>query len=183
MIEQVLRWVRRSIKGENVTWQDIERFNPSWSLRIQSMAGAIVDSDRKVVDLGCGPMWLKEVLPPGIKYIGVDYKSRGPDTIVCDFNAFQFPEMDADVFFVSGCLEYVEDYEWFIERIATKGRKCIISYCCAGNTPEKKYRAKNAWVNHLSHENIVSIFNANEMTLRETWQVDSVNTCFVFEHA
>lgn len=166
----------------NYNWVSIERFNESWRDRIKFMAQFIEDNDCSVTDMGCGPMWLKNEISVDIKYTGVDYKDRGVGTIICDFNLYQFPHITTDVFFVSGCMEYIVNWKWFIKEISNHGRKCIISYCCLENVKNIKTRKKNAWVNSISTNEIIEEFNKNNMKLIKVENFDSNNTVFIFSH-
>lgn len=162
------------------TWVSIERFHESWKQRIRVMSSHIHDEDMTVVDLGCGPCWLREYLKPCQKYIGVDYMKRNENQIVADFNKYQFPEVQANVHFVSGCLEYVRDWKWFIEQICLNGNKCILSYCTSENQPLQKVRNKNAWVNSLSAFQIIEEFDKNNFVCSKNFKFDKNNDIFIF---
>lgn len=179
-LRRLLMW--RSPGGEStqLEWRSIERFSANWRGRIRFMAGLLDEEDRVVVDLGCGPMWLRDELPGSVQYVGVDYKERGPGTVICDFNAGQFPDVRADTYFVSGCLEYVADWRWFISRISSLGRKCLISYCCVESIGDDAIRRRNAWVNSLSSDDIIAEFRRNGMVLVARHQFDANNTVFKF---
>ncbi|MBK9568932.1 MAG: hypothetical protein IPO53_02690 [Chitinophagaceae bacterium] len=41
-------------------WQDIEYFDDKWKERIEQMA-RFIKNGSSVIDLGCGPMWLKRI--------------------------------------------------------------------------------------------------------------------------
>ncbi len=151
MLKKLLFWRKK-------TWKKIEYFNPEWKTRIQSMAQLIPESSQSVVDLGCGKMWLLDFLQDDIIYHPVDYQRRGPNTIIADFNKGQFPSIKADVFFVSGCLEYVDDYEWFIENITAHGQHCILSYCSLEHFPDIEDRKQRCWVNHLQGSEVIQLF-------------------------
>ena len=73
------------------------------------MAAFIPPGTLSVMDLGCGKMWLKEMLPSGYKYYGIDYTDRGKDSYVFDLNKYAFPAFNCDIIFISGCLEYIYD--------------------------------------------------------------------------
>ena len=75
----------------------------------------------------------EQFLPSGCTYYAVDYKKRGEKSIVCDFNKYEFPIIKVDLCFVSGCLEYIEDYKWFIKEISKISNACVISYCTIEN--------------------------------------------------
>lgn len=181
ILQRVLSGVRLRVMGAPAKhWNDVERFESDWKTRIALMAEHI-PSGASVVDFGCGPMWLKEYLVDG-SYAGVDYVSRGDGTIVCDFNVKEFPEIEFDVAFVSGCLEYIVDFEWFIRRVATQSRLCILSYCTIDEFPIVSDRKDNAWVNNLSRDNIVSEFRKNNMVLSHETMSATRNSIFVFRH-
>lgn len=98
-------------------------------------------------------------------YIPVDYQARGPETIVCDFNRGEFPDKQADVSFVSGCLEYIENPSWFIEQIAAHSHICVISYCSVEHFDDPAQRAAFTWKNSFDAKELVSLFLAKDMRL------------------
>ena len=161
------------------SWKDIEHFDPQWEERIKLMA-RYIKTGESVLDLGCGTMTLAQIRTD-IDYFPVDYAKRSPDTIVCDFNKKEFPSRFTDVGFVSGCLEYVEDYEWFIGKICAGCQRAIISYCTTDQFPDKSERIKNNWVNNLSEKNIVDLFRGNRFALRSKTKTVTRNSIFVFE--
>ena len=136
------------------TWRKLEYFDPSWSKRIAEMAKYIAPS-ASVLDLGCGKMWTKNYLSDS-KYYPVDYRDRGKGTIVCDFNKGEFPDIFADVAFVSGTLEYVND-DAFIDSIAKHCNQCVISYCLLEDHPQLAFRRRQAWVNDFSRDEILNM--------------------------
>lgn len=160
-------------------WAEQERFDPKWRERIRLMAAFIDESDSVVVDLGCGPMWLRDFLPEGVDYLAVDYVWRGPGTIVCDFNRKQFPATAAATFFVSGCLEYVEAPNWFAQMIASRSTKCVLSYCTIEEFPDLTWRRKRGWVNHMEELAVERLFSEHGMLCVNRRITSSRNTVFV----
>lgn len=159
-------------------WRQFEYFNDEWRRRL-SLMSSYIDNGSVVVDLGCGRQWLKEFLSRSCQYIPVDYVSRSPDTVVCDFNLYEFPNVYADVVFVSGVLEYMADVDWFIEQAANHAeRKVIISYCCS-NGSDGRSRRKNNWVNDISFHDVESRFKKHGMFLKSHADIDG-NTIFLF---
>lgn len=163
------------------TWSEIEYFNPEWKNRIKIMSQYIGPTD-SVVDFGCGEMWLKEFLGRGNQYIGVDYKKRDGETLVCDFNQGEYPNVIGDVCFVSGCLEYIVDYEALIKHIANRFSRCIISYCCIEDFSNMDARRQRTWVNDLSRDQVITIFEANRMKLNVENKTLTNNSIFVFNN-
>lgn len=164
------------------SWQQLEFFDPRWKKRIEAMARFIRPGD-SVLDLGCGQMWLKEFLSDDNSYTPCDYSDRGPGTVICDFNRGKFPPQDADVSFVSGCLEYVEDVEWFVGRIAAQSRCCVIAYCITSPDKTLAERRQNAWKNHLSEAELIQLFERHGMTLSERGGQFMSSHIYVFDRS
>lgn len=162
------------------TWRQIEYFNTEWKNRIRIMSQYIGKGD-SVVDLGCGQKWLKEFLTPENRYTGVDYRKRNDETIICDFNSHEYPNLSADVYFISGCLEYVEDYDDFIDNAVNLCRRCIISYCCIEDFPDKSLRRRRAWVNDLAREQLIKAFEQKGMRLTCEDKTMTNNSIFIFD--
>jgi SAM-dependent methyltransferase len=179
---KIARKVKWLVFGQaKPTWKQIEYFNPEWKNRIRVMSQYIRRND-SVLDLGCGQMWLKEFLLPSNQYTGVDYQQRDSETIVCDFNRCEFPNVSADVFFVSGCLEYIHDFESFIENIANSCRRCIISYCCMDEFSDIQMRRQRAWVNDLTREQLLEMFFSKGMRLTCEDKTLTNNAIFIFDN-
>jgi hypothetical protein len=146
-------------------WKHNEYFLKDWEGRISFMAN-MIGSANSVLDLGCGPCWLRNYLKPGIAYYGCDYVQRFPETLVADFNKYEFPDIYVDVCFASGVLEYVSDVPWFISQCAKHCNMLIISYssldyCCHN----LKQRKKLNWVNHYTEADVLNICFKNNLTL------------------
>ena len=171
---------RLFVKKKKETWKDIEYFNEQWTERIQKMS-EFISSTESVMDLGCGKMWLRSFLSSSNKYYPVDYTQRDDDTIIIDFNKNQFPNLKVDTVFASGILEYINDPQWFIEKISKCSNKCIISYCTVDYFPEEEKRVSRKWVNNLKFSDIVSIFKTNKMELTNNLLSENNNSIFVFE--
>lgn len=141
------------------SWSQIEYFDENWKIRIQAMI-LLFEDESSVLDIGCGKMWLKEFLPKHVTYYGCDYRSRSPDTIVVDLNKKEFPDINIDLCFISGCLEYVENIDWFISQLRSSTNSVIISYCTRDQNSDLNTRKCNGWVNHLYSDELVMIFKS-----------------------
>jgi len=159
-------------------WSSIEYFSKKWKNRIKKMS-AHIDPNCSVIDLGCGPMWLKRYLPQSVTYYPVDYTYRGADCIVQDFNQYQYPGVNADTAFVSGCLEYINDPSWFVSEICRNQSKCILSYCTTEHFPGTAARKRKAWVNSLSEAQVINLFNEFGFDLKEKTN-EQMYVIFVF---
>ena len=122
----------------------------------------LIPPTASILDLGCGPMWLREFIGQENRYYPVDFIKRGTETLVCDFNKHEFPDIRADISFVAGCLEYVIDHEWFIEQIANHSEGCVISYNALDHFPSEPYRRALDWVNDLTEDQLASCFRRHD---------------------
>lgn len=156
---RIYRIVRFAYKCRVNNWKNFEYFDESWKIRIHEMA-SLIEDERVILDLGCGKMWLRGELSKDKTYVGCDYKKRSEDTIICDFNKGQFPQLSADLCFVSGVLEYIEDTNWFIKNVKRSSRSVIMSYCTTDLNPNLKIRKLNGWVNHFSLEELLNIMSS-----------------------
>ncbi len=161
-------------------WENIEYFDTEWKSRIKEMA-SYIGHNEKVLDLGCGQEWLIEYLHTSNEYIGVDYRKRSSKTIVCDFNKYQFVDFKVDTVFISGCLEYVNNYSWLIKKSCEISTKIIVSYCCLDTHPNLSLRSDLTWVNNLSKEEVISEFKDNGFTMVETFLTEKENRIFIFK--
>lgn len=163
-------------------WKAIERFDPAWLERIRLMARLIPEDSASVVDVGCGPMWLRDLLPSGVAYVGIDYKARGEGSMVCDLNVEGLPKIVADTYFISGCLEYVKDPRALIGSVAScTTRCCIASYCCTEEFPDSDFRRTRGWINHLSRDELIGLFMDAGMKPLHAELTSTNNAIFVFD--
>ena len=161
-------------------WEDIEYFDTQWKKRIKEMS-KFISPNESILDLGCGHEWLKEYLDKSNTYFGVDYKKRSKSTLVRDFNNREFTDFFVDTIFISGCLEYIIDFQWFIQNSCKFSNKVILSYCCIETHDNLKLRKELTWVNNLSYENIVREFEENNFIMYSSFLTDTSNRIFIFK--
>ena len=168
-----------SFLKKSKTWKDIEYFDENWKDRIKTMV-VYIDKNKTVMDLGCGKMWLVEYLPEGCTYIPVDYIKRNQETIVADFNKKEYPDIKSDIAFISGCLEYLDDYRWFLSTVALHSNQVILSYCSTDHYPDIRERKNNFWVNNLSTKQVIGIFASFSYHLQHSSLFNESTSIFVF---
>lgn len=164
------------------TWKNVETFDESWRRRIEIMAGFVPPDAGSILDVGCGRMWLRDYIPRTCEYRGLDYVSRGDGCLVCDLNRQEFPPERVDVVFISGCMEYVEDYRWFLRTVAARSRKrVILSYCVVDRFDNMPQRRASAWVSDLSEAMLLEECAAVGLSLISKMEVPSGDRVYVFE--
>jgi hypothetical protein len=166
--------------GIYCSWNQIETFNENWKNRIATMANYI-GGDDSVVDMGCGPMWLKEFIPATVTYYPVDYRPRDENTIICNFNKLEYPKIEANIYFLSGSLEYITDPTIAVEHISIFAEKCILSYCTLNKFNDIKLRKYRGWKNHLRESELIHLFSLHKMMLLSSEHTKTGDTIFVFK--
>ena len=137
-----------------------------WRKRIVSMSMFLSDEDKSVMDLGAGSMHLRQLLNPDVVYYPVDYKKNAVDTIVCDFNKKEFPNISADVIVAAGILEYMEFPYWFLETITKHCKKLILSYRGKEKFSDSVL-STNEIISYLAKQNF--IMTRRDFSLSNNW--------------
>jgi hypothetical protein len=88
-------------------WAAEDAFNPRWAKRAEAVASLILPRS-SVLDLGCGQMHLRNLLPEDCTYHPADLQKWADDVVVCDLDAGQFPAGRFDVVAIQGVLEYLK---------------------------------------------------------------------------
>jgi len=138
---------------------------------IQCLSDCISEADKSVVDLGAGNMNLRKFLSPDTVYFPVDYERRCSETIVCDFNRYEFPDICADVYVLCAVLYYVENPAWLLEKCADFASKKIVIALHDQPLANKEIMHVGGLKNHMYFDEIKAIlekrgfFSANDVTI------------------
>jgi Methyltransferase domain len=140
-----------------------------------AFAAQFIPVGARVLELGCGRMALKRFLPNGRSYQGCDLVARDDNTVVCDFNAGEFPSEAAaqsDIIVMLGLLETIVDVESFFTHLRFSKRDMVLSYC-ATNLTGKCDRAALGWVNSFSFFDLARLFDRYGFRIECTAPIDS----------
>jgi len=173
------KWLNRNKKGNTILWSTTSEFDEIWKKRITIMASNI-NIPGIVADFGCGLMWLEVLLNQENSYLPIDYIARDVRTLVIDLNVDPVPELNAEIAFLSGVLEYVKDVNNFVDQLTSRGfKKIILSYCTYEKFSDVNNRISLNWVSHESIFSILSLFTTKYNLIA----IDDVNnnTILVFE--
>src|SRR5258708_2036849 len=119
-------------------------------------------------------MSLQRFLPNGCGYQPCDLVKRNPGTIVCDFNAGEFPTKaaaDADIITMLGVLEYIVDVDSFFTHLRFCKRDVVLSYCATDLSPDRD-RAALGWINHFSFYDLAVLFDRFGFRIECTAPID-----------
>lgn len=116
----------------HIEWNDTENNESNlknietglfWKNRLKIVSGLIpMEKFDTIVDLGGANGRIREFLPDGINYIPVDYIKYLEETIVCDLNNHEFPQLtgkwERTCILLIGTLQYVNDWRWILRKIS-----------------------------------------------------------------
>jgi SAM-dependent methyltransferase len=108
-------------------WQKPYSANKA-NLTRRDLAVKFIPPNSRVLDLGCGAMALRDVLPHGCSYTGVDILPHHPGVVVANLNMMEFPQGEFDVTTLLGVVEYLENPIWTFRKIRERSGKLIFSY-------------------------------------------------------
>ena len=171
---------------DELTWLDLDK-TAEWErmrIRVKKLSEWIDESVRSVVDYGAGEMFLKTLLPPGVKYFPVDYIRRSEETILCDLNAGVLPEIHADVAVLSGVLEFLTTAESLLYHVcATTKHKILLTYMTLDKFPSVDGRRSSAYVNDFTERQLIEMLTRHGFLLKDklTDPGHDVDTLFLFE--
>ena len=114
------------------SWQSDEQenqgifINNAWEARAKYMASMIPLEVKSVMDIGCGDQKLRKYLRTDIEYYGLDYIDRGNNTIVCNLNKDEFPQISVDLYYLAGLLCYLDKPENLLKNIGKSTAKYVL---------------------------------------------------------
>ncbi|WP_167958653.1 Coenzyme F420 hydrogenase/dehydrogenase, beta subunit C-terminal domain [Anaerosporobacter faecicola] len=99
-----------------------------WRKRAIVCSKFLNSNDHSVLDVGAGNMYLKKLLDENVIYYPLDYTKRQEDTIVCDLNKYEFPDIKVDAIVCAGIIGYLNDLNWFFDCLKNSTDKIILTY-------------------------------------------------------
>ncbi len=173
------KWSFKWNQQTKILWNSESEFDEAWKNRIAVMA-SYINVSGTVADFGSGLMWLEPLLKSKNSYLPIDYVSRDSRTLVVNLNVDLIPEMNAEIAFLSGVLEYIEDVNNFIDQLINRNfKKVILSYCTLEKFNNLNSRISLNWVSHKSVFEILYLFSSryNLVNINDV----NGNTIFVFD--
>lgn len=166
---------------ENAHKYNFEGKEGPWDDRYRELITLLDTNCRTLMDCGAGNMSLKRMINSEIKYYPVDNIPRYSETIVCDFNREDFPDIYVDTIVACGILEYVILPEEFIKKMCEHSNTVLLSYCSLQMRSDISYRLSLGWKNHLTEGEIVKMFFQNGFVIKDEIYVDSGQLYLGFE--
>jgi hypothetical protein len=170
---------RRTLRGTDYGWANLDRHAPEWDERT-AMIADVIPAQSSVVEFGCGRRVLETLLPDVCVYIPSDIVWRGPNTWVCDLNRRPLPKMPPHVGIAvfSGVLEYLFDLAAVLRWLSASNVTTIVaSYACVRPAGLSRVfdtidRLRFGWVTSYSENELCATFNAAgyELDRRGYWR-------------
>lgn len=173
-------WAPKWFGDENIpscypmkSWEDNEKkydfskIEGPWDFRYKELLTLMPVSCSAVMDCGAGNMSLRSMLNKEISYYPIDKIKKYQETIVCDFNSGNFPEINVDVIFLAGILEYIICPESFLRNVCQSCKTVLMSYCTLHTHPEISSRMLCGWKNHFVMGELIKLFSDNGFCLVE----------------
>lgn len=156
-------------------WKQEGSLATNWEPRTALMA-EYIQANSKILEFGAGRMFLKKYLPEGCTYVPSDIVDRGHGTLVWDLNSKELPRLDDDfdIIVFSGVLEYIYNIDRIIQFLSGHTKEIIASYATIELNPDD--RKSHGWVNDLTEDQFIAVFEDNGFELLKTnqWKTQRV---------
>jgi hypothetical protein len=156
-------------------WSNQDALEPAWDARA-AVAAAFVPTGARVLDLGCGRMALRGLLPQDCIYRPCDLVARDRDTIVCDLNAGGFPAeaaAEADIVTLLGVLEYVVDADALFANLQRSRCDVVLSYCPTDFSAAVD-RPSLGWISHFGLVELAALFDRHGYRVERSERIDDL---------
>src|SRR5579859_375360 len=138
-------------------WGNPDALMAAWDGRAK-IAADFIPRGARVLDLGCGAMALERFLPSDCAYQPCDLAARDERTLICDFNAGEFPDAPCDIAVALGVLEYLADVPAFLRKLRALGKPVVLSSSLAGEGPAD--RRALGWMNDYTRAELGALLKA-----------------------
>lgn len=174
---------------KEIKWLDLEENGfGDWQLmryRAKMVSDWISENVKSIADYGAGKLSLKEFIPMEAKYYAIDYISRSDDTIICDFNKNEFPQIKTELSACLGVLMYIESAKDLVSHLCMNTKNTIIlSYVTYEALPNIEARRYSSFVNDFTEQQIMDFFTTGGFDYKDK-KIDLSNnvaiTMFLFK--
>ena len=154
--------------SDRARWSNAASHRPEWETRAALAAKWIAPRSR-VLDLGCGRMRLRDMLPPGCIYTPADLEPLSPGVQKVDLNRREFPNGSYDYVVLLGVLGYLHEPAAVLHRARAHADRLIVSYKVAKKRGRKtlQRRWRDGYFNDFDDRMLADVF------AESGWEVES----------
>lgn len=155
-----------------------------WLDRMKLIAELLDDKTKCVVDL-CGANGrMQTFLKEDIDYFAVDYMKYTEDTILCNLDKYEYPDIkykanDVTVVLLAS-IQYIEDWRWLLKKVSESCDTFICAHSEIGRISRDYRREHYCWKNALFSYDIILEMQKNGFKLIEAYDYRMRNSIMKF---
>lgn len=177
LIDELKNYNSMEIKDNGYKINNVKNFLNTYkfvsdirTVGIKTAAKKLIDDCQSLIDVGCRIRKpAQNLLPADIKYYPVDYKKRGSESAVCNFNSGDFPDIKADVCLCALTAEFVPALPKFLKNLCIAAQKQILMICRPIDREiSVKYRWEHQFVTEFTEEFLIKTIEENNFKLQSS---------------
>lgn len=154
-----LWYVKEWNDSQNLAGQQAAISGTVSNVKYNVVSKMIPEKCTTVIDLGAASGMLENYLNKNVTFIPVDYMKIRDDEVICNFNKYEFPDIDEDkkncCIVMCGIIQYVKDWKWLLRKSGESADTIIISHNDIVRVNRDFRREKLTWNNAVFNHQIV----------------------------
>lgn len=168
-----------------VRWKELE-LSTEWGThegRVERIAKLLPKDIASVADYGEGKGGIRKYLDASVTYYPLDYVRRSEETILCDFDKDQLPDIRTEVTICTATLVFLDKAERLIRHLCTHTEELIVvSYVTTDKFSDEDGRRASGYRSDYSEAELVKMFATEGFALKESCAdpANRIDTIYVF---
>ena len=154
-----LWYVKEWNDSQNLAGQQAAISGAVSNVKYNVVSKMIPEKCTTVIDLGAASGMLENYLNKNVTFIPVDYMKIRDDEVICDFNKYEFPDIDEDkkncCIVMCGIIQAVKDWKWLLRKSGESADTIIISHNDIVRVNRDFRREKLTWNNAVFNHQII----------------------------
>lgn len=154
-----LWYVKEWNDSQNLAGQQAAISGTVSNVKYNVVSKMIPEKCTTVIDLGAASGMLENYLNKNVTFIPVDYMKIRDDEVICDFNKYEFPDIDEDkkncCIVMCGIIQAVKDWKWLLRKSGESADTIIISHNDIVRVNRDFRREKLTWNNAVFNHQII----------------------------
>ena len=154
-----LWYVKEWNDSQNLAGQQAAISGAVSNVKYNVVSKMIPEKCTTVIDLGDASGMLENYLNKNVTFIPVDYMKIRDDEVICDFNKYEFPDIDEDkkncCIVMCGIIQAVKDWKWLLRKSGESADTIIISHNDIVRVNRDFRREKLTWNNAVFNHQII----------------------------
>lgn len=154
-----LWYVKEWNDSQNLAGQQAAISGAVSNVKYNVVSKMIPEKCTTVIDLGAASGMLENYLNKNVTFIPVDYMKIRDDEVICDFNKYEFPDIDEDkkncCIVMCGIIQAVKDWKWLLRKSGESADTIIISHNDIVRVNRDFRREKLTWNNEVFNHQII----------------------------